>query len=198
MVDSTVIRPVCSESSLYALWIAIRTQTFFMRTKARQNVRPAKTQISFIIRPVWSESLLCAHWVAIRPQAFSMLTAKTLIRPGGCPDWSESSLGVRAILLVLLCCGSYVKWTVHRIQLVLNFCRIPVNLTWSHMYPDQSICVSAQQGQSWHLASVRVERAIHFLCNAPVICKPKWDWRYRLGRITLLDQVFTSASFLHG
>ena len=66
------------------------------------------------------------------------------------------------------------------------------------MYPDQFMWVSAQQGQSWHLASVRVERAIHFLCNAPVICKPKWDWRYRLGRTTLLDQVFTSASFLHG
>ena len=66
------------------------------------------------------------------------------------------------------------------------------------MYPDQFIWVSAQQDQSWHLAFVRVERAIHFLCNAPVICKQKGDWRYRLGRTTLLDQVFTSASFLHG
>ena len=196
MVDSTVIRPVWSESSLYALWIAIQTQTFFMRTKARQNLRPAKTQISFGICPVWSESLLCAQWVAIRTQAFSMLTAKTLIRLGGCPGWSESSLGAQAILLVLLCCGSYEQY--HRIQLVLNFCRILVNLTWSQMYPDQFIWVSAQLGQSWHLAFVRVERAIHFLCNAPVICKPKWDWRYRLGMTTLLDQVFTSASFLYG
>ena len=108
----TVIHLIWSESSLYALWIAIRTQTSFMRTKARQNVRPAKTQVSFGIRPVWSESLLCAQWVAIRTQAFSMLTAKTLIRLGGCPGWSESSVGAQAILLVLLCCGSYVKWTV--------------------------------------------------------------------------------------
>ena len=30
-----------------------------------------------------------------------MRTAKTLIRLGGCPDWSESSLGERAILFVL-------------------------------------------------------------------------------------------------
>ena len=99
MVDSTVIHPVWSESSLYALWIAIQTQTFFMQTKARQNVRPAKTQISFSICPVWSESLLCAQWVAIRTQAFSMLTAKTLIRLGRCPGWSESSLGAQAIIV---------------------------------------------------------------------------------------------------
>ena len=32
---------------------------------------------------------------------FFMRTAKTLIRLGGCPGWSESSLGAKAILLVL-------------------------------------------------------------------------------------------------
>ena len=36
-----------------------------------------------------------------------MRTAKTLIRLGGCPGWSESSLGAHAILLVLSCRGSY-------------------------------------------------------------------------------------------
>ena len=34
-------------------------------------------------------------------------TAKTLIRLGGCPGWSESSLGATFILLVLSCRGSY-------------------------------------------------------------------------------------------
>ena len=34
-----------------------------------------------------------------------MWTAKTLIRLGGRPGWSESSLGAHAILLVLSCCG---------------------------------------------------------------------------------------------
>ena len=33
-------------------------------------------------------------------------TAKTLIRLGGCPGGSESSLGTKVILLVLLCGGS--------------------------------------------------------------------------------------------
>ena len=35
-----------------------------------------------------------------------MRTAKTLIRLGGCPGWSESSLGALVILLVLSCAGS--------------------------------------------------------------------------------------------
>ena len=37
-----------------------------------------------------------------------MRTAKTLIRLGGCPGWSESSLDAQAILLVLSCRGSYL------------------------------------------------------------------------------------------
>ena len=36
-----------------------------------------------------------------------MQTAKTLIRLGGCPGWSEASLGTQVILLVLSCGGSY-------------------------------------------------------------------------------------------
>ena len=42
-----------------------------------------------------------------------MRTAKTLIRLGGCPGWSESSLGAHSILLVLSCRGSYVlPWLI--------------------------------------------------------------------------------------
>ena len=43
---------------------------------------------------------------SLRTQAFFMWTAKTLIRLGGCPGWSESSLGAHAILLVLSWGGS--------------------------------------------------------------------------------------------
>ena len=50
----------------------------------------------------WSESLLCAQWIAKDP-SFLMRRAKTLIRLGGCPGWSESS---HANLLVLSCAGS--------------------------------------------------------------------------------------------
>ena len=52
------------------------------------------------LRSAWSESSLCA-------QAFFMGTAKCLIRLGGCQGWSESSVGARAILLVLSWGGSF-------------------------------------------------------------------------------------------
>ena len=45
--------------------------------------------------------------IPLRTQAFSMRTTKTLIRLGGCPGWSESSLGAHAILLVLTWGGSF-------------------------------------------------------------------------------------------
>ena len=37
-----------------------------------------------------------------------MQTAKILIRLGGCPGLSESSLDTQVILLVLSCCRSFV------------------------------------------------------------------------------------------
>ena len=38
----------------------------------------------------------CALNAKLRTQAFFMRTAKTLIRLGGCPGWSESSLGAQS------------------------------------------------------------------------------------------------------
>ena len=43
-----------------------------------------------------------------------MWTVKTLIRPGGCPGWSEASLGTHAILL--LSWGSYVLNSSARVR----------------------------------------------------------------------------------
>ena len=42
-----------------------------------------------------------------------MRTAKTLIWLGGCPDWSESALGAKVILLALSGGGSYVYHWCH-------------------------------------------------------------------------------------
>ena len=58
---------------------------------------------------VWSESSLSA-WRNLGTLATIECTAKTLIRLGGCPGWSESSLGAKVILLVLSCDGSYHAW----------------------------------------------------------------------------------------
>ena len=57
-------------------------------------------QISLGIRPVWSEYSL-STWRNIGSSATHWAQAKTLIRLGGCPGWSESSLGTQIILLVL-------------------------------------------------------------------------------------------------
>ena len=56
------------------------------------DVCSAKTQISLGIR--------CPH-DTLDPQIPTKHTAKTLIRLGACPGWSESSLGVHAISMVL-------------------------------------------------------------------------------------------------
>ena len=82
-----------------------------MTKPTKWHVRTAKTQISLGIRPVWSESSLSA-W---RNSGFSatLLSAlrMTLIRQGGCPGISESSLGVQQIILLVLSCGgSYIQF----------------------------------------------------------------------------------------
>ena len=54
------------------------------------------------LRSAWpsaqsDQSLCCAFNGQLRTQAFFMRTAKTLIRLGGCPGWSEYSLGAYSV-----------------------------------------------------------------------------------------------------
>ena len=58
------------------------------------------------------QSLRCALSGYLRTWAFFMQTAKTLIRLGRCPGWSESSLGAHATLLVLSWGGSICNKSV--------------------------------------------------------------------------------------
>ena len=80
-----------------------------MTKPSKWPLRPAKTQISLGVRPVGSESSLGVQWVAKDPQDFFKPTAKTLIRLGECPGWSESSCGAHTCIIwsVLSCCGLY-------------------------------------------------------------------------------------------
>ena len=75
-----------------------------------------------------------------------MRTAKTLIRLGGCPGRSESSLGAHS-LLVLSCCGlnPYLGQKMHILILIFSL-NISPPLPWSHsnnsflkFYQDVSI-----------------------------------------------------------
>ena len=81
------------------LFVTILDEPLHDKTN-KMNVRPAKTQITLGILPVWSV-------FAVRMKKAWVLSYP-LIRQGGFPDWSESSLGA-LILLVLSCCGSYIK-----------------------------------------------------------------------------------------
>ena len=79
--------------------------------KCRSMTKPTKWHV----RPDWVFAFrMKKPWVLSYP----IRTAKTLIRLGGCPDWSESSLGAQVIvlsslgaqviLLGSLCCGSLI------------------------------------------------------------------------------------------
>ena len=78
-----------------------------MTKPTKWSVRTAKTQISLGIHPVWS---VFAVRMKKRWALNYLLSAQwRLIRLGGCPGWSESSLGAHVILLVLSCGGSYLS-----------------------------------------------------------------------------------------
>ena len=69
---------------------------------ARQNQRNDLCA-QWRLRSAWAqsdESQRCPPEAKLGPKLPIERTAKTLIRLGGCPSWSESSLGTKVILLV--------------------------------------------------------------------------------------------------
>ena len=76
-----------------------------MKKTTKWPLYPTKTRINLGIHPVSSDSWLSA-WRNTGSSATIEHTANTLIRLGGCPDWSESLLGAHIILLVLSWGGS--------------------------------------------------------------------------------------------
>ena len=99
------------------------------------------------LRSAWAstqsaQSLRCALNGWLRTQAFFMRTAKTLIRLGGCPGWSESSLGAqsfawfyysRLILYIgLFCLRKQVRFFK---KLILRSEVLP-NDIWKWNYPS--------------------------------------------------------------
>ena len=75
------------------------------------------------------QSLHCALSGLLRKQAFFMRTAKTLIRLGGCPDWSESLPDAQATLLSWSGGGS-VLLLCHFCMQLLNFASRHVWISW--------------------------------------------------------------------
>ena len=71
---------------------------------AKWPVCPVKNQISLGIPLVWSDFTVRMKkpWILSYPLSIQ----RRLIRLGGCPGWSESSLGAQVILLVLSSSGA--------------------------------------------------------------------------------------------
>ena len=79
-------------------WFHQTSKTYIshlMTKPTKWHVRPAKTQISLGIPPQSDLSLCCPHEETLGPKLPIQRRAKTLIRLGGCPGWSESSLGAQ-------------------------------------------------------------------------------------------------------
>ena len=130
------------------------------------HVRPAKIQISLGIRPLSQstaqsdQSLRCLHEEALGPWLPIIRTAKTLIRLGGCPGWSESLLGAQVVLLVLSCGGSiiiskYTRVTVLEfgVQYTVSFTNVvPGNMDgWVRVLrPFNSISVISRRWKGEH------------------------------------------------
>ena len=99
-VCSSLSAPRLGSARVRAIWAA--------SWQNQQNGMCAKPRL----RSAWAsaqsdQSLCCALNGKLRILAFFKWTAKTRIRLGGCPGWSESLLGAHAILLVLSRCSSF-------------------------------------------------------------------------------------------
>ena len=65
------------------------------------------------------QSLRCLHEESLGPLLAIKRTAKTLIRLGGCPGWSESSLGAHSF-----CWFCHVAPRMLRCTLLLSLCKL--------------------------------------------------------------------------
>ena len=126
------------------------------------------------LRSAWApgrsdESLRCALNGQLRTQAFFMRTANTLIRLGGCPGWSESSMGAQphfwfcheAAQLFLKVCGchtlvSYELSYKMSVQTSIT-CNVKmlfkIKVYWKRLISPQSLSLDGRRGTTDDVAS---------------------------------------------
>ena len=86
------------------------------------------------------QRLRCALSGKLRTQAFFMRTAKTLIRLGGCPSWSESLLGTQSLCwfchdaAYILCTDSLNHVHQYRRNVDLCSCKWHTALIWANLF----------------------------------------------------------------
>ena len=92
----------CPKVRFLTVWlICLDEQHNTIWASARQNQEndmcAQRRLISALASAQSDQSLCCPHEKSLGPKLPVECTAKTLIRLGGCPGWSESSLGAHAI-----------------------------------------------------------------------------------------------------
>ena len=81
---------LCNDHKIeYKMSCLMTKQTMWLYAQWRLRSAWASTQSD--------QSLRCPHEERLSPYLPTERTAKTLIRQGGCPAWSESSLGARSL-----------------------------------------------------------------------------------------------------
>ena len=122
-----------------------------------------------------------------------MQTAKTLIRLGGHPGWSESSLGTRAILLVLswggsyYCRGNYTCWNFRCPKFSNIYGNKNINDIWAASWQNQqNDCgPSKDSDQPGHPSSLI---SVFFYC-----LKKAWVLSYPLSAQRRLGSAWASS-----
>ena len=145
------------------------------------------------LRSVWAsaqtdQSLRCVLNGKLRTQAFFMWTAKTLIRLGGCPGWSESSRGAHAILLVLSWGGSYFillarqddyRYSIHRAWHYYSSSPdcIQINRDILHLqakdFSDQKyLSRRMTKPTKWHVRQAKTLISLEYAKTDQSLCRP--------------------------
>ena len=75
------------------------------------------------LRSAWAsdqsdQNLRCLHEESFDPLLPTERTAKTLIKLGGCPGWSESSLGAQSFCW--FCHEAFIRFTAHAFRKLLS------------------------------------------------------------------------------
>ena len=109
-------------------------------------------------------SLRCVLNGLLRTQSFFMRTAKTLIRLGGCPGWSESSLGAHSFC-----------WFCHVAAHMLTIDEPPVGPSWklSDLF---KLCCSTKSRIKCTEPDSNREPLDHQTCILPLQCRTCWDF----------------------
>ena len=140
-------------------------------TKPTNWLCTQRTQISLCIRPVWSVFAVRMKkaWVLSDP----LSAQRRLIRLGGCPGWSESSLGAQSLCWFCHNAAQIYRWCSTRTYQIIakSFCRIV-----------QYIVHRSLAKYTEHKKKRNISKTIYFF---------RFWWNFTIGRVSsaLMEKV---------